>query len=477
MDVLNSTAPLHDADVDLLAVGAGEAFASELSGLDERLGGQLIAHLKQRGFTGKGASAVVVPTFGRLKARDLMIVAVADRGEDAIVRAAGRVGRQARDFGARTVALALGGKVDAGPLAEAVAVGNYVYDRFKAETDRTAPIERLVVGGPAEHVAAAAVRAHWQSFVRDLVNAPAADIYPETLAAAARTLEKLAHITVEVWDEDRLRKEKCAGIIAVGQGSARPPRLIHVVYRPPGAKAHVALVGKGVTFDSGGLSLKPSNSMQTMRCDMGGGATVLGAIGAIAELCIPVAVDVFVGAVENMVGGNSYKLGDILTYSNGVTVEIHNTDAEGRLVLADCLIEACKVSGVTDVVDLATLTGAIVVAIGPDYTGVFTSNDGLAADLNAAAAKNGELLWRMPLHDGYKPWMKGDWGQIKNISGRPDAGAVTAALFLSSFVEGKTWAHLDIAGSAFFDKASGAYAAGGTGQVMRTLVDWVKAKA
>jgi leucyl aminopeptidase len=217
--------------------------------------------------------------------------------------------------------------------------------------------------------------------------------------------------------------------------------------------------------------------MQTMRCDMGGAATALGTLATAAELKVPIAIDAIVGLVENMNSGSAYKLGDILAYKNGVTVEIHNTDAEGRLVLADCLIRASEIDGATDVLDLATLTGAVVVAIGPDFTGIFTADDALSAELATAAAQAGEGLWRLPLHDGYKPMLKGDWGQIKNITGKPDAGASTAALFLQHFVKDKRWAHLDIAGSAFADRTSGPYFAGGTGQMTRTLLNWLTTRA
>ncbi len=479
MQVKFSAEPLHDAAVDLLVVGAGESFAEDLAGLDAKFGSRLIAHLKQQKFTGKGTSSVLVPSLGRVPARDLLVVAVGDRSRDNLLRAAAKAGRQARDLGAATLALALGGDVDVASISEAVALGNYVYDPYKPASERTAAVAEITVrsGATPGDQHAADVRSVWQSWVRNLVSAPAAEATPARMAVMAESaLSTKPHVTVEVLDENRLRAEKYVGMIAVGQGSSNPPRVVHVRYAPPGAKAHIALVGKGVTFDSGGLSLKPSGSMQTMRCDMAGAATVLGATAAIAELGIPVTIDAYVGLVENMVSGSSYKLGDILEYRNGVTVEIHNTDAEGRLVLADCLIDACKTAA-TEVVDLATLTGAVVVALGPDFTGAYVNDDALWSDLNGAANQNGELLWRMPLHDGYKAWLKGDWGQLKNISGKPDAGSITAALFLTHFVAEKKWAHLDIAGSAFFEKASGPYAAGGTGQTMRTLIDWVAAKA
>ena len=200
----------------------------------------------------------------------------------------------------------------------------------------------------------------------------------------------------------------------------------------------------------------------------------LGTIAAAAALKVPVAIDAFVGAVENMTGGNAYKLGDILTYNNGVSVEIHNTDAEGRLVLADCLIQACKVPNVAHIVDMATLTGAVVVAIGPDYTGLFTQDKALSEALHNAANTTGEGLWSLPLHTPYNRMLKGTWSKIKNV-GERSAGSITAALFLNHFVdENISWAHLDIAGSAFYETPIAGYAPGGTGQMVRTLVEWTK---
>jgi leucyl aminopeptidase len=249
--------------------------------------------------------------------------------------------------------------------------------------------------------------------------------------------------------------------------------MTRISYRPPNAVDHIALVGKGVTFDAGGHSLKPTGGMLTMRCDMGGAATTLAATGAIVALGLPVAVDTFLPAVENMLDGNAYKLGDILRYSNGVTVEVHNTDAEGRLILADGLIQACQVEGVTKVIDVATLTGAVVVAIGSDFTGLFTHADEMADGLLAAANQAGEGMWRLPLHNPYKRLLKADWGQIRNVGGR-EAGSITAALFLSHFVSDSVqWAHLDVAGTAFQDKPHDIWTSGATGQAVRTLTQWV----
>ncbi|MCO4746029.1 MAG: leucyl aminopeptidase [Proteobacteria bacterium] len=478
MDISTSREPLSTQSVDAIAVGATKSFADELVELDAAFGGELVPALEARKFSGAAGTSVRVPTFGKLTAKELYIVGVGDRTEADLARAARHAGRQARAAGFTSLALSLGTVDNPQLTLEGLAAGNYSYDVYKAEDGQTPALASVVFVGDADAdtIASAAIRAKWQSFARDLVNGPAADIYPETLADAARTLESLPGVTVEVWDEKRCAAEGCVGIIAVGQGSARKPRLIHVRYRPENAKGHIALVGKGVTFDSGGLSLKPSGSMQTMRCDMGGSATVLGAIGAAAESGLPLALDCVVGAAENMTGGNSYKLGDILRYSNGVTVEIHNTDAEGRLVLADCLIKASNEPGVTDIIDAATLTGAAAVAVGPDFAALFTGDEGLATELLDAANAEGEGLWRLPLHKPYGSMLKGKWGRIKNLGGR-EGGATTAALFLEHFVDGPRWAHLDIAGSAFHDADHADYAAGATGEMVRTVVHFLEQRA
>lgn len=481
MQIQFSAAPLDQIEADLLVVGVPEAGSAAVQGLEKHLSG-LTALLAERGFKGKRGDAVDFATFGAIPARRIAFVGTGDGSDDSLAAAAGKAGLLAREAKAAAVALDLGplDAVAATRVLSFVAVGNYVDDRYFPE-DRIRPaITSLTVASNAENDAlrAAAVKAgklaRWQNFTRDLVNAPAADIYPATLAEKAQELAELPNVEVEVWDFERCRAEGLVGIIAVGQGSSQPGCLIHIRYRPENPVDHIALVGKGVTFDAGGLSLKPTSGMQTMRCDMGGGGTVLGAAGAIAALELPIAVDTFVPAVENMCAANSFKLGDILRYNNGVTVEIHNTDAEGRLILADALILASKVPGVSRVVDLATLTGSMIIACGTDYTGLFSWDDALCDELTSAADASSELMWRMPLHRPYNRLLKGTWGQIKNVGGR-EAGSITAALFLSHFVGPDVrWAHMDIAGTAFADSPVDPYIAGGTGQVVRTLTAWAE---
>ena len=243
-------------------------------------------------------------------------------------------------------------------------------------------------------------------------------------------------------------------------------------YKPTGTpRKKIAIVGKGVTFDAGGLSLKSSAGMQTMRCDMAGSGSVLGAFRSLKDIKPDVEVHGLIGAVENMCAANSYKLGDILKMYSGKTVEVHNTDAEGRLVLADCLAYGSKL-GVDAMVDLATLTGACVVALGNYYTALFTNSESISSELQDAANNCGEGMWRLPLPDFYKPMLKAEWGDIKNVGGRA-AGSIPAALFLSEFVTDTEWAHLDIAGSAFYDNTFQHFVPGATGSMVETLCDWI----
>jgi len=418
-----------------------------------------------------------VRALGRIDARWLAIVGTGGGSVEDIRLAAGAIGSLARTKGAATVRLALsGGDEHASAAAEALVAGNYRYDMNLAEADRKAPLESAsLVGLTATEASLAKGRALGaaRSLARDLVNAPAAEIYPETLAQAAVDLAS-SRMSVEVWGEERIESGNMGGLTAVGQGSDRGPRFVHMVYEPPGnPTAEVAIVGKGVTFDAGGLSIKPTSGMETMRCDMGGAAAVVGAMSGLEALGVRARVHGIFGAAENMLSGSSYKLGDILKIRNGKTVEVLNTDAEGRLVLADCLSYASELEGVTHIVDLATLTGAAVVALGEHYTAIYANDDAFGDTLRKAATEGGEAFWPMPLEPLYDELIKGNWGQIKNVGGRM-GGSITAALFLQNFVgEGKTWSHLDIAGPAFLSKPERHLDKGATGAGVPALLSWL----
>ena len=309
------------------------------------------------------------------------------------------------------------------------------------------------------------------NLTRQLVNEPPSRIYPESFAAEAAKFAEEYGIGIEVWDQQRLEEENCGALLAVARGSARPPRLVILTYSG-GANDDptLAFVGKGVTFDSGGLSIKPTDGMKTMKCDMAGAATVLGAMQAVARLELPINVIGLAGLVENMVGGDSYKLGDVLTARSGKTIEVLNTDAEGRLVLADALDVAVG-RGADRIIDLATLTGACMVALGSDVAGLMSNDDAWCGTVRAAADACGEPAWQLPMFTEYSEQIRSKVADIKNIGDGRWGGAITAAKFLEEFVKDKPWVHIDIAGPSFLDEAKPWLDAGGTGAFVRTLVE------
>jgi leucyl aminopeptidase len=299
-------------------------------------------------------------------------------------------------------------------------------------------------------------------------------MYPESFAAEAERVAQAAGLECEIWDEKRLADERCGSLLAVARGSHRAARLVILNYRGGQAsEAPLALVGKGVTFDSGGLSIKPTDGMKTMKCDMAGAATVLAAMQAIAQLKLPVNVVGLCGMVENMLGGSSFKLGDVLTARSGKTIEVLNTDAEGRLVLADVLNVALDRQP-AKIVDLATLTGACVVALGTDVTGAMSNDDGWQNELLAAAKAAGEPCWPLPMFPEFTEHIRSDVADIKNVGEGRWGGAISAAKFLEEFVDGTPWVHLDIAGPAFLEGSKPWQDGGGTGVCVRTLVELVR---
>ena len=308
---------------------------------------------------------------------------------------------------------------------------------------------------------------------RRLVNEPAAMIYPESFADRATELGQSVGLDVEVWDEKKLSAEGCRAILAVGAGSSRPPRLVMLRHNGGGDEAPIALVGKGVTFDSGGLSLKPSDGMADMKCDMAGAATVVGVMQAISRLGIKRNVIGFCGLAENMVSGDSYKLGDVIETRSGKTIEILNTDAEGRVVLSDTLDVAIQHEP-TAIVDLATLTGACMVALGVEVAGLMTNNPELCKEIEAAAERQGEPVWQLPMFKLYDEKVKSKVADIKNIGEGRWGGAITAAKFLENFVDNTPWVHIDIAGPAFADSPKPHRDAGATGAMVRSLIDWLE---
>ena len=309
------------------------------------------------------------------------------------------------------------------------------------------------------------------NLTRRLVNQPANVTYPQSFAAECQSVAEQHRLEIEIWDEKKLAAEKCGSLLAVARGSVRPPRLVIMRYRGGSAtQKPLALVGKGVTFDSGGLSLKPTDGMKNMKCDMAGAATVLGAINAIAQLKLPVNVIGLMGLVENLISGDAYKLGDVLTARNGKTIEVLNTDAEGRLVLADVL-DVANSEQAGQIVDLATLTGACVVALGMEIAGVMTNNQDWCDQLLSACAASGERVWQLPMDAEFADKIKSDVADIKNVGNGRWGGAITAAKFLEEFVGETPWVHMDIAGPSFAEKPAGYIDGGASGCYVRSLAE------
>jgi leucyl aminopeptidase len=370
-------------------------------------------------------------------------------------------------------------------VAEGAILAAYRFSAYRS-TDDEGRIDSLVVVGIdvepevlAEGVRRGAVVADAVCFARDLVNEPPSAMTPRALAEAAeRYLGTAGGVRLEVWDEERIEEERLGGLLGVARGSAEPPRLLMGSYAPAdpvevdGRVPHVVLVGKGITFDSGGLSLKTPDGMTTMKTDMSGAAAVVAALGACGALGVRVKVTAIAPVTENMPGGRAQKPGDVLTIRNGRTIEVLNTDAEGRLVLADGLSLAVELAP-DAIVDLATLTGASVVALGRSIAGLFASDETLGARLQEAAQRAGERLWPLPLAEEYRPDIDSEVADMKNTGRAGQAGAVVAALLLEKFVDDVPWAHLDIAGPARSDESSGVLTKGGTGFGVRTLLEFL----
>lgn len=361
-----------------------------------------------------------------------------------------------------------------GAAVEGAILGDYEPNRYKTDNDKK-QIESfgVAVAGGSEMDAAAErgrIVGEAQNFTRDLVNEPANLLTPMKMAEAARQIATSYGLTCEVLERSQMEQLGMGALLGVAQGSAEPPALIVIRYKPEKAAgpAHLGLVGKGVTFDTGGISIKPADGMEKMKYDMAGGAAMIGAMRAIAQLKPSIPVTAFIPCVENMPGSRAQRPGDIVTAMSGKTIEVLNTDAEGRLILADALTYARR-QGCTHLVDAATLTGAIVVALGHLNVGLFANNDGMRDRVLRAAKSAGERMWTMPLEDDYKDYLKSAFADLANIGGRY-GGAVTAAMFLKEFAEDTPWVHLDIAGTAWLDDVKPSMAKGPSGVGVRTFV-------
>ncbi|TAM91790.1 MAG: leucyl aminopeptidase [Jatrophihabitans sp.] len=460
---------------DAVVVGAvraagGARIAPGARAVEKAMGKRLAAALATLEVTGRPDEVVRIPTLGTAPFPLLVVTGLGDDPHDAesVRRGVGAALRTLTGHGHVRVA------IDAPPgvIAEGALLGSYAFTAYKSAPDRRR-LRRITVpgsgAGARREVAHARVVAGAVAAVRDLVNTPPNDLYPQSFAGRARSLAEAAGLAVEVLDERALRRGRFGGILGVGAGSARPPRLVRISYRPDRPRARVALVGKGITFDSGGLNLKTAK-MEQMKSDMGGAAAMIASICAVAALKLPVEVVATVPMAENMPGGAAYRPSDILTFRNGRTVEVGDTDAEGRLILGDAIARAAE-DGPDYLIEASTLTGAQVVALGPRVIGAMGEpawRDAVVAAGNAA----GEAVWAMPLPDDLRPGLDSPVADLVNVTGDRWGGMLVAGHFLADFVPAALpWVHLDIAGPAFNTKAPWGYTPkGGTGAGVRTVI-------
>ncbi len=435
------------------------------------------------GFTGKAGKTLTVQT----EAGDVLLVGVGKREDgEALRRASAKGYACAETVRAKSVVLCAGSGAEAtkrvAPLLEGFLLAAYRFDKYKSKNDDgyAGPRALTVAGSGLD--SGSSVRSSVERtrtvcdcvcFARDLINEMSTVKTPTYLGNVAKTLARENGLTCEVWQGEKLRREKMNGILAVSAGSREPGAFIRLVYKPRGKpRSKVAIIGKGITFDSGGLSIKPAKSMEWMKQDMSGAAAVLAVLRAVATLEPAVEVRGYIAAAENLTGGGAQKPGDIITYRNGTTAEVLNTDAEGRLVLGDALCVASE-DKPDCLIDLATLTGACIVALGTRVAGILGNDQPLVDALIERGREVGEVLWQLPLVEDYVEDIRSTTADIQNI-GSGSAGTITAALFLRHFIGENRWAHLDIAGPAFAEKPFPYAAKGGTGFGIRTLLAYIE---
>ncbi|MDQ3649988.1 MAG: leucyl aminopeptidase [Acidobacteriota bacterium] len=486
-----------DADVHALAVAvfkdekADEGF---LKSLDAATGGivrSIIDAEEIKGKEGETAYVHLPADKAGMKARGILLVGVGERDGYKLAQVSQMAGAAVRALRARnvkTVGLVLRGPEAAaeGAVAKAVEgaiIGLFEPDKYRTVDKEERQIERLVVvadegadeSGVKREAERGRIIGESVNFTRDLANEPGAFMTPTIMAERAQDIAREFGLEIDVLDRGRMEQEGMGSLLSVARGSDEPPMLIILKYTPEGkAKGNggqLALVGKGITFDTGGISIKPGENMELMKYDMSGGATVLGVMRAIAQLKPSVPVIGVVPAAENMPSGKATKPGDVVRAMSGKTIEVINTDAEGRLVLADGISYAKKL-GATQIIDLATLTGAVSIALGDVNTGVLGTDQQLINEIIEAGAEVGEKFWQLPLDKEYSKQIKSDIADIKNVGGRK-AGTITAAAFLKEFADGVSWAHLDIAGTAWGDDAKPFRAKGPTGVAVRMLLNFI----
>lgn len=473
---------------DCLAIGFFEdqvELTGDLAELDEKLSGSVKELIAEAEFKGKAESSAVIRVGANSPIRKVALIGLGKPETlklDGLRRAAGASAKLAKKERCKSLGVSFPiwrdqPTLTAQALVEGVELALHQDRRFKSESEDKAfqveQVELLGLSGQEQAIERAQQVSTGVILARELVAAPPNIVTPVTLAETAEAIAQAYGLQLEILEKEDCEKLGMGAFLGVAQASDLPPKFIHLTYKPEATpRRKLAIVGKGLTFDSGGLNIKGAGSgIEMMKTDMGGAAATLGAAKAIAQIKPDVEVHFISAATENMISGRAVHPGDILTASNGKTIEVNNTDAEGRLTLADALVFTSKL-GVDAVVDLATLTGACVVALGDTMAGLWSPDDAIATQLTEAAELAGEKLWRMPLEEKYFEGLKSHVADMKNTGPRA-GGAITAALFLKQFIQDIPWAHLDVAGPVWSDKDNGYNSSGATGYGVRTLVNWV----
>lgn len=423
-------------------------------------------------FEGKFGETYLIHTLGQLPQDKILVIGFGKKEEfnaDKMREAAAKAVKKLQQIKAKKACFDFDAAADYGKSAVIGSmIADYTFDKYKSE--KQDKLDEITFAKFSENdVDEGIIFGEAMKFTRNLANEPAQYATPSKLAEIAQNIDG---IETKVFDKEDCKKMGMGAFLAVGQGSAQPPKFIHMKYTGKNPKKRIAIIGKGICFDSGGLDLKPASSMLTMKDDMSGSACVLGVMSALSKLQPEIEVHGLIAACENMPSGTAYKPGDILTAKNGKTIEVDNTDAEGRLTLADALCYASELK-VDEVIDIATLTGAVVVALGSFVTGIMGNDDELIKKIIKTAQESGEKYWQLPMYKEYFNSLKSDIADMKNTGSRM-GGASAAGVFLQEFVDGPKWAHIDIAGTAYLEKPQKEFIAGATGAGVRTLLNYIK---
>ena len=488
MEIRVTDTPRLDWTGDTLAIGLFEdalELTGDLAQLDEKLGGTLKELIEEAEFKGSAGSSAVTRVGAGSEIRKLILVGLGKPDAltlDSLRRAAAAIARTAKQQKSKTLGVSLpitqnDPTATTQAITEGIVLALHQDNRFKSDPEdkkvKLETVDLLELGGQDAAITHAQAICTGVILARELVAAPANIVTPVSMAQTAEAIASDYGLALEILEQEECEKLGMGAFLGVAQASEIPPKFIHLTYKPEGTpRRKLAIVGKGLTFDSGGLNIKGAGSgIETMKMDMGGAAATLGAAKAIGQIKPDVEVHFISAVTENMISGRAMHPGDILTASNGKTIEVNNTDAEGRLTLADALVFAEKL-GVDAIIDLATLTGACIVALGNDIAGLWTQDDSIASQLKSASTAAGEKFWQMPMEDKYFDGLKSPIADMKNTGPRA-GGSITAALFLKQFVKETPWAHLDIAGPVWTEKEDGYNGVGATGFPVRTLVNWV----